>query len=75
MIRGKKNFLNPSRLEMGFGLLFKIDDDSLERHQNDRKVRFEENAENQANNMIEIKEEEENIPADQYFITSNEARK
>ena len=45
MIRGKKNFLNPSRLEMGYTLLFKIDDANLERHYFDRKIRREEDYE------------------------------
>lgn len=36
MIYGKKNFLKPSRMEMGFGLLFKIDPSCLERHMNER---------------------------------------
>jgi len=39
MIRGKKNFLPPSHLIMGFGFLFKLEDDSIERHKSDRKVR------------------------------------
>ena len=38
MIRGKKNFLPPSYLVYGFGLLFKLDDDSIERHKGERKV-------------------------------------
>lgn len=29
MIRGKKNFLPPQALVMGFGFLFKIDEDSV----------------------------------------------
>ena len=32
MIYGKKNFLYPSKLEMGWGLLFKLDPGSLEAH-------------------------------------------
>jgi len=39
MIRGKKNFLPPSYLTMGFGFLFKLEDDSVERHKGDRKIR------------------------------------
>merc|ERR1719167_1513627 len=39
MIRGKKNFLPPSQLTMGFGFLFKLEDDSLERHKDERKIR------------------------------------
>ena len=36
MIRGKKNFVKPPRLEMAFGLYFKIDESNLPAHQNDR---------------------------------------
>ncbi|VDN18753.1 unnamed protein product [Gongylonema pulchrum] len=38
MIRGKKNFLPLCQLQMGFGVMFKLDDDSLERHVEERKV-------------------------------------
>ena len=39
MIRGKKNYLPPSHLILGFGILFKLGDDSLENHKNERRVR------------------------------------
>ena len=39
MIRGKKNFLLPSQLVLGFGFLFKLEDGSVERHKDERKVR------------------------------------
>jgi len=39
MIRGRKNFLPPSYLVYGFGLLFKLDEDSVDRHKGERKVR------------------------------------
>lgn len=38
MVRGKKNYLPACQLQMGFGLMFKLDDDSVERHREDRKV-------------------------------------
>lgn len=38
MIRGKKNYLPPTHLVYGFGLLFKLEDDSIERHKGERKV-------------------------------------
>ena len=31
MIRGKKNFLPPSQLTMGFAFLFRLEEDSIER--------------------------------------------
>ncbi len=39
MIRGKKNFLPPSHLILGFGFLFKLEESSIERHKGDRRVR------------------------------------
>ena len=39
MVRGKKNFLPPATLIMGFGFLFKLEDSSIERHRGERKVR------------------------------------
>lgn len=37
MIRGKKNYLPLSHLVMGFGFVFKLDEESTERHKNERK--------------------------------------
>merc|ERR1719225_2441553 len=39
MIRGKKNFLPPATLIMGFGFLFKLEESSVERHKGERKVK------------------------------------
>jgi hypothetical protein len=39
MIRGKKNYINPARLELGCTLMFKLDDDSIVNHLNERKNR------------------------------------
>jgi len=41
MIYGKKNFLYPARLEMGFGILFKVDVDSVVRHMHERQPKEE----------------------------------
>lgn len=38
MIRGKKNFLPPTQLEMGLGILFRLgDDESIARHKSERR--------------------------------------
>lgn len=38
MVRGKKNFLPPSQLEMGLAVLFRLgDEDSIARHKNERR--------------------------------------
>uniref|UniRef100_A0A2R5LNK1 Putative rna-binding protein n=1 Tax=Ornithodoros turicata TaxID=34597 RepID=A0A2R5LNK1_9ACAR len=39
MIRGKKNYLPPSYLIMGFGFMYKLDEDSIERHRGERQAR------------------------------------
>jgi predicted ribosome quality control (RQC) complex YloA/Tae2 family protein len=39
MIRGKKNYLPPCNLIMGFSFLFKLDDSSVFRHKDERRVR------------------------------------
>eukprot|EP00118_Oscarella_pearsei_P019202 m.202712 g.202712 ORF g.202712 m.202712 type:complete len:817 (+) comp39615_c0_seq24:917-3367(+) len=41
MIRGKKNFLPPSQLVMGYTFVFKLDESCVENHLNDRKVKFD----------------------------------
>ncbi|XP_076982933.1 ribosome quality control complex subunit NEMF isoform X2 [Tamandua tetradactyla] len=41
MIRGKKNFLPPSYLMMGFSFLFKVDESCVWRHRGERKVRMQ----------------------------------
>jgi len=40
MIRGKKNYLPPSYLIMGFGIMFKLDESCVENHVNERKSKF-----------------------------------
>lgn len=39
MIRGKKNYLPPCQLVMGFGFLFRLEESSIERHKDERKVK------------------------------------
>jgi len=43
MIRGKKNFLHPVPLVYGFGLLFRLDEQSIPNHLHERRpIRNEE---------------------------------
>lgn len=61
MIRGKKNFLPPHPLIMGFGVLFRLDESSLGAHLNERRVRGEEEEINdvqQSESYREISESE-----------------
>ncbi|XP_066993709.2 ribosome quality control complex subunit NEMF homolog [Anabrus simplex] len=39
MIRGKKNYLLPAHLIMGFSFLFRLEESSVERHKDERRVR------------------------------------
>ncbi|XP_074547680.1 ribosome quality control complex subunit NEMF isoform X2 [Halichoeres trimaculatus] len=65
MIRGKKNFLPPSYLIMGFGFLFKVDDESVTRHRGERKVKtVEEDMEDVASTTSELLIEEEELNGD-----------
>lgn len=41
MIRGKKNYIHPQRLELGATIMFRLDDDSVANHLNERKNRME----------------------------------
>lgn len=43
MIRGKRNFIYPNRMEMGITFLYKLDQESMQKHIH----------ENKANQMIE----------------------
>ncbi|XP_038702775.1 nuclear export mediator factor NEMF isoform X2 [Tripterygium wilfordii] len=56
MIRGKKNFLPPHPLIMGFGLLFRLDESSLGSHLNERRVRGEEEGTNDVEESDHLKE-------------------
>ena len=57
MIRGKKNYLPPSYLMMGFGIMFKIDETCVQNHVNDRKTKFfEETLQSAAVSFLPIQE-------------------
>eukprot|EP01134_Creolimax_fragrantissima_P004497 CFRG4497T1 len=42
MVRGKKNFLPPAPLVLGFGILFRVDDECVSNHIDERKVNRDE---------------------------------
>ncbi|KAM7376005.1 hypothetical protein PAMP_005758 [Pampus punctatissimus] len=65
MIRGKKNFLPPSYLIMGFGFLFKVDEQSVFRHRGERKVKtVEEDMEEVTSGTADLLEEGEELIGD-----------
>ncbi|XP_054017610.1 ribosome quality control complex subunit NEMF [Dryobates pubescens] len=59
MIRGKKNFLPPSYLMMGFSFLFKVDESCVWRHREERKIKVqEEDVETVSSSASELMAEE-----------------
>ncbi|KAL9364890.1 hypothetical protein Peur_042763 [Populus x canadensis] len=76
MIRGKKNFLPPHPLIMGFGLLFRLDESSLASHLNERRVRGEEDGVNDVEESQTLKEisdsesEEEEVAGKELVLES-----
>ncbi|KAF7149543.1 hypothetical protein RHSIM_Rhsim02G0001700 [Rhododendron simsii] len=71
MIRGKKNFLPPHPLIMGFGMLFRLDESSLGSHLNERRIRGDEEAINENEESGPFKEildsdSEEEVPIEKH---------
>ncbi|XP_035229231.1 nuclear export mediator factor Nemf-like [Stegodyphus dumicola] len=63
MIRGKKNYLAPAHLIMGFGFIFKLDEESIQNHINERCEKNEESkfdiSERDKNEGVELSDGEE----------------
>lgn len=57
MIRGKKNYLPPCQLIMGLGFLFRLEDSSIERHKDERKVRVIDEETEKNESIVEIDKE------------------
>lgn len=73
MIRGKKNFLPPHPLVMGFGLLFRLDESSLASHLNERRVRGEDEALQE--DQEEPRKEQNDSGSDEEIISEGETSK
>nr|XP_033338960.1 nuclear export mediator factor NEMF homolog [Megalopta genalis] len=61
MIRGKKNYLPPCQLIMGLGFLFRLEESSMERHKDERRVRIIDDESDHAESTIEEDKEIELI--------------
>ncbi|XP_031097679.1 nuclear export mediator factor NEMF [Ipomoea triloba] len=77
MIRGKKNFLPPHPLVMGFGILFRLEESSLGSHLNERRVRGEEEGVNDADKdepyqEVPGSESDEEVSADKVAVDSKD---
>ncbi|KAM8921565.1 ribosome quality control complex subunit NEMF isoform 2-T2 [Pelodytes ibericus] len=73
MIRGKKNFLPPSYLMMGFGFLFKVDEPCVWRHKGERRVKLQdEDLESVTSSNTEIATEETEALEDEGDSSSTE---
>ncbi|CAL8273531.1 unnamed protein product [Merluccius merluccius] len=65
MIRGKKNYMPPSYLMMGFSFLFKVDEQSVFRHRGERKVKtIEEDMEEVTSSAADLLEDGEELIGD-----------
>lgn len=72
MIRGTKNFINPPKLELGVGFLFKIDESCMEAHANDRRVKQIEGASERIVGEVKAIEEKEKINEEYTLVTMSE---
>ena len=61
MIRGKKNYLPPCYLIMGFGFMFRLDEDSLQNHEGERRVKGVGEDEREDVDEDEMADEEEEV--------------
>jgi hypothetical protein len=60
MIYGKRNFITPTKMDLGFTMMFALDNDSLANHIGERKSKMDEQEmEHQTNQMQEEIEQEE----------------
>ncbi|XP_032232497.2 ribosome quality control complex subunit NEMF [Nematostella vectensis] len=64
MIRGKKNFLPPCHLIMGFSFLFRVDDSCVEKHRDERRVRGMEDTESMADSTADTEVDDDLALAD-----------
>lgn len=73
MIRGKKNFLPPHPLVMGFGILFRLDESSLASHLNERRVRGEDEVLPEIE--VEPRKQQSTPESDDEFASDNDTSK
>ncbi|CAL9174295.1 unnamed protein product [Musa hybrid cultivar] len=73
MIRGKKNFLPPHPLVMGFGILFRLDESSLASHINERRVRGEDEGLHEME--VASRREQNNSDSDEEIISEGDTNK
>ncbi|WOL03246.1 nuclear export mediator factor Nemf isoform X1 [Canna indica] len=73
MIRGKKNFLPPHPLVMGFGILFRLDESSLASHLNERRVRGEDEGLHESETVSH--KEQNNSDSDEEVIVEDDTNK
>ncbi|XP_062502377.1 ribosome quality control complex subunit NEMF-like isoform X2 [Corticium candelabrum] len=63
MVRGKKNFLPPTQLVVGFGFLFRVDDSCIDKHLDERRSKIVDASEQQEadEGLTQENDEEEQI--------------
>jgi hypothetical protein len=70
MIRGKKNFIPQTALVFGLGILYKLDENSVFRHKDERKVKT--NEEEQESQLNEMNTEFEDVKIEETEDDDNE---
>lgn len=70
MIRGKKNFIPQTALVFGLGLLYKLDDASVFRHADERRVKT--NEEEETDRRLEMQTEFDDVKIDDDDESDNE---
>lgn len=73
MIRGKRNFIHPNRMEMGFTLLYKLDNDSLQRRMELKKQLQADMTEEEKNPAVLERVGSETVEDEEYAIIDLEA--
>ncbi|RNA10237.1 nuclear export mediator factor NEMF [Brachionus plicatilis] len=74
MIRGKKNFIPQTALVFGLGVLYKLDDNSVFRHKDERKIKTSEEEINELNveyEELSIVEEDEELTSEKAISDLN----
>ena len=73
MIRGKKNYLPPAQHILGFSVLFRLDDESVERRKNIAKTKPAEEEDEELPQPMNVQEEDEEEVDEEIIQKNNES--
>ncbi|KAG6441996.1 nuclear export mediator factor NEMF homolog [Manduca sexta] len=72
MIRGRKNYLLPDQLQMGFTFMFRLEEGSMERHKDERKAMAIDDIRSEVVSVQDSVEEQEILVSDNEDTSSKE---